>query len=85
MANSRAKTIDAKTAKEILAEIEMYQKGLADLRRKLLLVLPEKFLKYGSELWWEKTTLKGEEEIKKGNYKVYKNAKDLIADLHKGI
>lgn len=82
MANNTI-TLDLNTARVFLEEIESFRKALSDLRQKIVLSLPEKFLKEGTNLWWEREVLEGDEEIKRGKYKVYKSAKTLIADLHK--
>jgi len=39
---------------------------------------------YGSDAWWEAEISAGEKQIKKGQYKDYKNAESMIAELHKG-
>ncbi|OGE18344.1 hypothetical protein A2769_01505 [Candidatus Daviesbacteria bacterium RIFCSPHIGHO2_01_FULL_37_27] len=74
-------TIDNTTAKKIIKDLESFE----ILKASILNLLPEGVFSYGSKLWWEKETLVGEEEIKKGKYKTYKNTHSLIDDLHKGI
>lgn len=84
MANKTV-TLDLETAKLFLKETEVLKESVKNLRQRLLLSLPEKFLKEGSDLWWEREVWIGEEEIKKGQYETYKSAKHLIADLHRKI
>lgn len=78
---AKAGTINAITAKKLVTDLERIEQ----LKMQILRHLPDGVLPYGSELWWQREILTGEEEIKKGKYKTYDNAKDLIADLHKGI
>lgn len=56
-------TIDLATGRELLSEIEKMAKSLAVLRKKILRALPAK---YGSEMWWEKSTKKALKEIEEG-------------------
>ncbi|MBI2074463.1 MAG: hypothetical protein HYT83_01355 [Candidatus Levybacteria bacterium] len=78
---SKSTTIDTTVIKKLINELE----HLEELKLHILRIIPEDMLPYGSKLWWEKEVLNGEEEIKKGKFKTYKNAKMLIADLRKGI
>ncbi|OGM26157.1 hypothetical protein A3D00_02950 [Candidatus Woesebacteria bacterium RIFCSPHIGHO2_02_FULL_38_9] len=38
---------------------------------------------YGSDEWWDEEIKRGEADVKSGNYKSFKSARSLIADLHK--
>ncbi len=78
---AKTATINAATAKKIIAGFEEFE----ELKKQVLLLIPEKFIPYGSKLWWQKEVLGGEDEIRKGKVKEYRNAKSLISDLHKGI
>ena len=78
---TKAITIDNTTAKKIVKELE----SLEALKASILNLLPEGIFSYGSKFWWEKEILAGEDDIKKGKYKTYKNADLLIDDLHRGI
>lgn len=61
------------------------KKGLTTVRNKLLLALPERFFKEGSDLWWEREELLADEDIKYGRVsKGYDNAEELIAALKRG-
>lgn len=82
MASRSVVTIDTKTAETLLKEIEAMRKSLEALRKKVINILPAK---YGSDAWWEKEIGEGLKEVKHGKYTVYKNAKDLISDLHAGV
>lgn len=78
---ARLITVNTSTAKKLVNELEQ----LEELKKHILRLLPDGVLPHGSKLWWEKEVLQGEEEIKKGEFKTYKNVKSLISDLHKGI
>lgn len=55
---------------------------------KMVVTLLEKFEKepaYGSDDWWEYSMKKGEEDIKKGNYKVFDSGKSLSKYLQSKI
>lgn len=57
-------------------------KGLSPLRKKLLLTIPDNAFRYGSDLWWEQSDLKAQEDIKQGNVIKFQDAKEMIAYLH---
>lgn len=82
MANRSTLTINTKTAEGLLNEIEAMRKSLEALRKKIVDILPAK---YGSDIWWDREIKEGLKEVKQGKYTVYKNAKDLIHDLHAGV
>jgi len=78
-------TVDSKAIKSILEEMEFYRRGIANLRKKLLKILPEEMLSYGSDLWWEKSEFEADMDIKKGNIsKKYAEMDELLTDLQKG-
>lgn len=81
MRNQSSITMNIKTAKSIFAEISLIQKRLDALKEKILTLLPAQ---YGSNEWWEKEIKEGLEEVKKGEYTLYKNVDDLLKDLHAG-
>lgn len=80
MSNHTA-TIDSKTVKSLLDEMEYYRRGLAELRKKLLLVLPEKLFSYGSDLWWEKSDEEALKSIKAGKGKKFKTYEEAAKYL----
>jgi len=77
---SKAISIDTKLAEKLLREIESFE----EIKKHILQLIPEDVIPYGSKLWWEKEMINGEAAIKKGEYKIYKSTKLLLADLHKG-
>jgi hypothetical protein len=55
---------------------------------KIVVSLLEKFEKeptYGSNEWWKYSIKKGEEDIKKGNYKLFDSGKSLSKYLQSKI
>ncbi|MEM3362585.1 MAG: hypothetical protein QXG16_04715 [Candidatus Anstonellaceae archaeon] len=55
---------------------------------KMVITLLEKFEKepvYGSEEWWQYSIKKGEEDIKKRNFKVFDSGKSLAKYLQSKI
>lgn len=70
-------TIDSKTIKTLLEEMEYYRRGLTNLRKKLLRIIPEGMVSYGSDLWWEKSDEEATTSIKAGKGIVIRNRKDL--------
>ena len=78
---TKTAVIDTEVAKRIISELEKIEQ----FKAQIIHLIPDNVLPYGSKLWWEKEALAGEEEIKKGRYKTYKNAHSLIDELHKGI
>lgn len=82
MANHSA-TIDNKTIKAIFEEMEFYRKGLVNLRKKLLKIIPEEMLSYGNDLWWEKSDEEALESIKAGKgrkFKTYEEAAKYLTE-----
>lgn len=70
-------TVDSKAIKSLLEEMEFYRRGLANLRKKLLKILPEEMLSYGSDLWWEKSDEEALKSIRNGKGIVFQNKKEL--------
>lgn len=66
-------------AEELLAEVILMEKMLEKLRRKILLVLPEK---YGSEAWWKKSDDEAIESIKAGRGKKFETYEEAVKYLH---
>ncbi|MBI2622520.1 MAG: hypothetical protein HYY87_00230 [Candidatus Levybacteria bacterium] len=79
---SMAKTgiVNTTVAKKLFSELEL----LEQLKTRILSILPEDVIPYGSKLWWEKAELEADKDIQTGRYTVYRNAATLIKDLHKG-
>ena len=72
-------TINSNIAKELVNSIHELKEEISSLKKILTNV------RYGSNKWWSEEIISGENEIKAGDYKVYKGAKSFISDLHKGI
>lgn len=66
-------------AEELLAEVVLMEKMLERLRRKILLVLPEK---YGSETWWKKSDDEAIKSIKAGRGKKFETYEEAVKYLH---
>ena len=79
MANSEVKTIDIKTAETLYRQVQLMELMLKDLEKKILKLLPAK---YGSQLWWEKSTEKALEEIKRGKGVKFTSVKETIRWLN---
>lgn len=77
---AQAISINTELAKKILSAVEEIKSEVVKLRKELR----NTTLAYGSDAWWEQEILSGEEQIKKGEFKSYKKASQLIADLHQG-
>ncbi len=60
-------------AKLLVKELDSIER----IRKVLLDVIPESYLKPGSDLWWAKSIKEGKEDIEKGKYTVVKNKKEL--------
>ncbi|GIW64692.1 MAG: hypothetical protein KatS3mg092_0625 [Patescibacteria group bacterium] len=65
-------TLTQSSYKELLNRLSRLEKMVATLLEKF-----EKEPTYGSDEWWYYSIKKGEEDIKKGNYKVFDSSKDL--------
>ena len=74
---NKTASIDIKTAEKLVREIE----GFEELKKHILKLLPEDVIPKGSNLWWEKEMLDGEEDIKKGNYTIVSDKKELMGHL----
>ena len=66
------------TAKDLLSEINAFEKALLDLKKRVLSFMPAK---YGSDAWWEKMDKEGLEQIKQGNVVKFDTIKDLQKHL----
>lgn len=77
---SQTVIVSQKTLEEILARLDKLTREIKAIKAKLFEEEPS----YGSPEWWEWSERKADEDIKKGNYTVYKSARDLIKDLHAG-
>ena len=69
--------VDTKTVKDLVSSIRELKEEISSLKKAITNPC------YGCEAWWKSEIEKGETDIKAGNYKMYKNAKSLISDLHK--
>lgn len=78
---THAITVDTKTVEKILSRLDELKRDINELKDKLL----KEEAPYGSNAWWEKEEEKATEDIKKGRYKVFNKAEDLINDLHKSL
>ena len=72
-------SIDIKTAKSLISSIDELKEEIASLKK--ILTNPRN----GTKEWWNREIENGNKDIMNGNYKSFKNAKSLIADLHKLI
>jgi hypothetical protein len=71
--NKQTITIDQAQAELLVTELAHLEK----IRKLLLKVIPESYLKKGSDLWWAKSDLEALEDVKKGNYKQIKSHEEL--------
>lgn len=74
---SNVVTIDSKTAKELVTSIRELKEEVTSLKKILVT------LGYGNKNWWNIEIKQGEKDIKAGNYKTFKSAKNLISDFQK--
>lgn len=77
---NQAITVSPKTIEEILTRLDRLTREVRAIKARLF----EEEPLYGSDEWWEWSEKKADEDIKAGRYKVYKNVKELIKDLHAG-
>lgn len=77
--NGHVVPIDTNLLIELIETLKT--KGLATLRKKLLLALPDETFRYGSDPWWEQSDLKAQEDIKRGNVIRFQDAKEMISYL----
>jgi hypothetical protein len=75
---SKTATINPTKAKQLTIKLEK----LDELKRQVLLLLPDGALPYGSKLWWEKEELEADRDIKAGRVKKFKSAQDAIKWLN---
>jgi len=71
-------SLDNTTVKNIINKLQQ----LEELKSSLLTSIPEKALKYGSLLWWDKVEQMADTDIQEGNLKQFSSMKDLLKDLH---
>ncbi len=65
---------------QIIDRLGRVEQELKEIKKLLKQSLPV----YGSDAWWEREIIYGEEQIKKGRFNNYKNAESMVAQLHKG-
>lgn len=78
MANSQAKTIDIKTFETLYRDIEVMEKALESLRKRVIDLLPAE---YGSDLWWEKSDRKAMKEIASGKGREFNSVEEVVRYL----
>lgn len=79
MANHyRALQIDSETMKSLVEDLAKASSFLEELRRKIILSLP---VKYGTDLWWEKSDLEAMKKIAKGSGIRFETAEEVIGYL----
>ena len=74
---ARAAVIDINTAKKLIREIEQFE----EVKRHVLKLIPDELVSYGSKLWWEKSELEADEDIKKGRLVSFKSAEAMQKHL----
>lgn len=62
---------------QIITRLDRVEQELKEIKKLVKKNSPP----YGSDAWWEAEISAGEKQIKKGQYKGYKNAPSMIADL----
>ena len=65
---------------QIITRLDRVEQELREIKK----LVKKSSYSYGSDAWWEAEISAGEKQIKKGQFKVYKNAPSMIAQLHKG-
>ena len=70
---AKAVTIDTNTAKKLIKELEQFE----EIKKQILMLIPESLIPYGSKLWWEWSDQKGLDEVEKGEYYKLRDQKDL--------
>lgn len=78
MANSQTKTIDIKTFETLYRDIEVMERALESLRKRVIDLLPAE---YGSDLWWEKSDRRAMKEIAAGKGREFSSVKEVIRYL----
>lgn len=63
-------------------EYEKLLERISRLEKTIRKLLKKKEPEYGSDKWWDEEIKKGEEDIKKGRYQTFSNAKDLQVYLN---
>lgn len=74
---SKTASINAATTKKLVHELERFD----ELKTQILKLIPEDMIPYGSRLWWEKSELEADEDIRKGNVVKLKSIDDLDKPL----
>ncbi len=73
MAN-RTQSIDESTIISLINELAVLSQAAKNVREKLLKIVP---VKYGSDLWWDKSDKEAMDQIKNGKGISFNNIKDL--------
>lgn len=76
---AKSVTITNATAKKLVQEIERFE----EIKTRILRLVPEEFIPYGSKLWWEKEIHEAEEEMKTGKARELHSVHDLDQPLDK--
>ena len=65
---------------QIITRLDRVEQELKEIKK----LVKKNSSPYGNDAWWEAEISAGEKQIKKGQFRVYKNAESMIAELHKG-
>lgn len=76
---AKSVTITHTTAKKLIQEIERFE----EMKVRILRLIPEELIPYGSKLWWEKEILEAEKEIRSGKFKELHSVDDIDKPLNK--
>ena len=70
---SQVITLNTNQAKLLVDEL--YK--LDEVKKNLLRIIPESYLKYGSDLWWQKSDLQAQEDINNRRFRTIKSHRGL--------
>ena len=66
---------------QVLSRIDKLERDLEEIKKLLAGKTPQ----WGSDAGWIREVGEGEVQIRSKRFKTYKDAKGMIADLHRGI
>lgn len=72
-------SIDVAAAESLFLDVEKMRKNLELLRKKIIKLFP---VKYGSELWWEKSTNQALKEIKQDKGMEFEKVEEAVKWLN---
>lgn len=78
MAN-HTKTINEATLVSLMEDLETLSRAVKSVKEKLIKLLP---VKYGSDLWWEKSIKEGTESIESGRGKKFRTYEEAAKYLN---